>query len=104
MPAQSNPLRELVDGHAHLNEVEDIEGALERAKTAGVARIVAVGMDISSNRKVLEIATSYPELVLPSVGFHPWLISTEPIEATLAFVRTHLQSCTALGMIRDGLA
>ena len=99
MPAQSNPLRELIDGHAHLNEIDDIEGALGRAAAAGVARIVAVGMDIASNRRVLEIAASYPGLVLPSVGFHPWSISTEPIEATLAFVKTHLQSCTALGEV-----
>lgn len=99
MPAQLNPLRELIDGHAHLNEVDDIEGALERAAAAGVVRIVAVGMDIASNRRVLEIAASYPGLVLPSVGFHPWSISTEPIEATLAFVRTHLQFCTVLGEV-----
>ena len=99
MPAQSNPLRELVDGHAHLNEIEDIEGALERAAAAGVARILAVGMDISSNRKVLEIAASYPELVLPSVGFHPWSIPTEQIEATLDFLKTHLEFCTALGEV-----
>jgi TatD DNase family protein len=99
MPAQSNPLRELIDGHAHLNEIDDIEGALERAAVAGVARIVAVGMDIASNRRVLEIAACYPGLVLPSVGFHPWSIPTEHIEATLAFVRTHLASCTALGEV-----
>ena len=99
MPTQSNPLRELIDGHAHLNEIDDIEGALERAAAAGVARIVAVGMDIASNLRVLEIAASYPGLVLPSVGFHPWSISTEPIEATVAFVRPHLQSCTALGEV-----
>ena len=99
MPAQSNPLRELVDGHAHLNEIDDIKGALERAKAAGVARIVAVGMDIASNRKVLEIAAFYPGLVLPSVGFHPRSMATEPIEATLAFVRTHLAACAALGEV-----
>jgi TatD DNase family protein len=99
MPAHSNPLHELIDGHAHLNEVNDIEGALNRAAAAGVARIVAVGMDIASNRRILEIAASYPGLVLPSVGFHPWSIPTESIEATLAFVKTHLAACTALGEV-----
>ena len=99
MPAQLNALRELIDGHAHLNEVDDIEGALERAAAAGVARIVAVGMDIASNRRILEIAAAYPGLVLPSVGFHPWSIPAEPIEATLAFVRTHLATCAALGEV-----
>jgi TatD DNase family protein len=99
MPPQSNPLHELIDGHAHLNEIDDIEGALGRAAAAGVARIVAVGMDIASNRRVLELAAAHPGLVLPSVGFHPWSISTEKIEATLAFLRTHLASCTALGEV-----
>jgi TatD DNase family protein len=99
MPAHSNPLRELIDGHAHLNEVNDVEGALDRAAAAGVARIVAVGMDIASNRRILEIAASYPGLVLPSMGFHPWSIPTESIEATLAFVKTHLAACTALGEV-----
>jgi Tat protein secretion system quality control protein TatD with DNase activity len=94
MPGQSNPLRELIDGHAHLNEIDDIEGALERAAAASVARIVAVGMDIASNRRVLELAAAYPGFVLPAVGFHPWSIPTGPIEATVAFVRTHLESCT----------
>lgn len=99
MPDQTDPLRELIDGHAHLNEVNDIEGAIDRAAAAGVARIVAVGMDIASNRRILEIAASYPGFVLPAVGFHPWSITTEPIEANLAFVRTHLATCTALGEV-----
>ena len=99
MPAQSNHLRELIDGHAHLNEIDDIEGALGRAAGAGVVRIVAVGMDMVSNCRILELAAAYPGLVLPSVGFHPWSIPTEQIEATLAFLRTHLASCTALGEV-----
>jgi TatD DNase family protein len=99
MLAQSNHLRELIDGHAHLNEIDDIEGALGRAAGAGVARIVAVGMDMVSNCRILELAAAYPGLVLPSVGFHPWSISTEKIEATLAFLRTHLAACAALGEV-----
>ena len=99
MPVQSNPLHELIDGHAHLNEIDDIEAALKRAAAAGVVRIVAVGMDIASNRRILEIAAAHPDLVLPSVGFHPWSIPTESIEATLGFLRTHLASCAALGEV-----
>ena len=53
MPTLSNPLRELIDGHAHLNEIDDIEGALERAAAAGVERIVAVGMDIACRMRAI---------------------------------------------------
>ncbi len=99
MPAQSNPLRELIDGHAHLNEIDDIEGALGRAAAAGVARIVAVGMDIalqsqgSGTRCCLSRFGAAVRWISPLVDFD------RKIEATLAFLRTHLASCTALGEV-----
>lgn len=92
-------LEGLIDGHAHLNEIEDMAGALERARAAGVARIVAVGMDVASNRRTLALAAAHPGLVLPAVGFHPWSIEEETIEENLVFVAGHLASCIALGEV-----
>jgi TatD DNase family protein len=89
----------LIDAHAHLNDVAAIDSALERARAVGVTKIVAVGMDIRSNRRILRIAAAHPEMVLPAVGFHPWSMATEPIDATLAFVKAHLGSCAALGEV-----
>jgi Tat protein secretion system quality control protein TatD with DNase activity len=58
----SPTLRRLIDGHAHLNELENIAEALNAARAAGVAGIVGVGMDIVSNRRILELARQYPEI------------------------------------------
>jgi len=71
MPVQSNPLHELIDGHAHLNEIDDIEAALKRAAAAGVARIVAVGMDIASNRRILKLPPHIPIWCCRRWGFTP---------------------------------
>ncbi len=99
IPTQLNSLQHIIDGHAHLSDVENISAALKRARAAGVAKIVAVGMSIASNRRTLELAAEFPDLVLPAIGFHPWSISTGEIETSLAFLKTHLVSCTALGEV-----
>jgi Tat protein secretion system quality control protein TatD with DNase activity len=44
----------LVDSHAHLEELDDLPDSLQEAKAADVCGIIAVGMDIESNRKVLQ--------------------------------------------------
>ena len=41
----------LVDSHAHLEELDDLPESLEEAKGAGVCGVIAVGMDIESNKK-----------------------------------------------------
>lgn len=40
----------MTDGHAHLNEIEAIDQAVERAKAVGIRGIIAVGMDQISNQ------------------------------------------------------
>ena len=40
----------LVDGHAHLEELDDLSESIQEAKAAGVRGIIAVGMDIESNK------------------------------------------------------
>jgi TatD DNase family protein len=65
----------LVDTHAHLDEIENLESVIEQAKDAGVAAIIAVGQDAASNTKTLEIAALYPGFVYPALGYHPWNIA-----------------------------
>ena len=89
----------MIDSHAHLNEIEDVEGALARAQEAGVTGIVAVGMDIASNRATLELSRQFPHLVYPAVGYHPWSVTPEGREDNLAFIREHLSQCVALGEV-----
>ena len=89
----------MIDGHAHLNEIEDVEGTLARAQEAGITGIVAVGMDVASNQVTLELHHRFPHLVYPAMGYHPWSITPEGIEDNLAFIREHLAGCIALGEV-----
>lgn len=63
----------LVDSHAHLELdplVKDPAGAVDRARRAGVAAIITVGIDLEDVRKAAQIAEQFDSVFL-SVGFHP---------------------------------
>ncbi len=63
----------LYDTHAHLNGpsfAEDLPAVIERANAAGVTTINAIGYDLESSRRVVEIAHGYSG-VYASVGIQP---------------------------------
>lgn len=63
----------LVDSHAHLDDRAfegELEAVLERAREAGVGRIVTVGTDVDSSRRARAIAESRPEVYF-AAGIHP---------------------------------
>lgn len=62
---------ELIDTHAHLDLLEgDVGEALRRARRAGVAGVVTIGIDLASSRRAVEFAHAFPE-VRAVVGMHP---------------------------------
>jgi TatD DNase family protein len=89
----------LVDCHAHLEQLGDLPKSLEQAKEAEVCGIIGVGMDVESNKRVLQIAEAHPRYVYPALGYHPWQIKEEEVEANLSFIRGHVEDCVALGEI-----
>ena len=89
----------LIDTHAHVDEVKDIEGAILRARRSGIRAIVGVGSDLASNRKILGLAARHPDFILPALGLHPWRLDREDIEASLGFLETNLPRCPALGEV-----
>lgn len=89
----------MIDGHAHLDEIEDAGASIQRAGLCGVRAIVGVGMDIGSNRAILEIAARFPGVVYPAVGYHPWSIAAGEVEENLAFIKQMLPACVALGEV-----
>ena len=59
-----------VDSHCHLDSLEDVDGALRRARAAGVEEMVTVGTDLETSRRCIEAAASTPG-VWATVGIHP---------------------------------
>jgi TatD DNase family protein len=63
----------LVDSHAHLDNeafAGDLPAVLERAREAGVGRIVTIGTDIESSRRARALAEAHPDIWF-SPGIHP---------------------------------
>lgn len=92
-------LLQVIDTHAHLDELPDPARTIAEARAGGVAGIVAVGQDVVSNRKTLEIASKHPGFVYPAVGYHPWRLSENDHDKTLAYIDERLQDCVALGEV-----
>jgi TatD DNase family protein len=60
----------VIDTHAHLDALGDPKGALERARAAGVERVVAIGSGSASTRATLAIAENEPGVAV-AAGVHP---------------------------------
>lgn len=63
----------LTDTHCHLNLNQfnnDLEEVLDRAREAGIGRILVPGIDLETSRKAVDLADRYPE-VFAAVGIHP---------------------------------
>jgi len=89
----------LMDVHAHLDELEDIFQALQEARASGIKGIIAVGVNVGSNQRILQIAEEDPGFVYPALGYHPWEIKEEEVKKSLSFIRDHIDECVALGEI-----
>jgi TatD DNase family protein len=62
-----------IDTHAHLSSeafAESIEHVLDRARQAGVVRVVVIGTDHADVAKGLDFADQYP-MTAPTAGIHP---------------------------------
>jgi TatD DNase family protein len=90
---------ELVDTHAHLEEIAELGQAIDEAREAGVIAIVAVGSDYQSNQKVLALAEVYGDFVYPALGLHPWNLGGADIERNLEFIEAHIHRAVGIGEI-----
>jgi TatD DNase family protein len=89
----------LIDTHAHLDEIENLDQAISEAKLAGVVAIVAVGSDYTSNEKVLAIARVHKGFVFPALGLHPWNLKSSEIDRNLEFIEAHVEKAAGIGEI-----
>ncbi len=64
----------LVDVHCHLNHElfkKDIDEVLERARDAGVKRILLSGVNPEANKEVLQYVKKYSDILRASLGIYP---------------------------------
>jgi len=92
----------LVDSHVHLDEVDDVEGALRQARQAGAIAVIAVGQDHDSNLRVLELAEKHVGFVYPALGLHPWNlgdIDAAGVERTLRLIEDSAPGIVGIGEV-----
>ena len=89
----------LIDSHCHLEEIENLDLAIKKAKSVGIIAIIGVGSDYQSNREVLEMAKKYKGFVFPALGYHPWELKPGEISVNLKFIENYLPEAIALGEI-----
>jgi TatD DNase family protein len=94
----------LIDTHAHLGD--DAREVLERAREAGVTKVIAVATTLAGARAALELADEH-EGVYASLGIHPHEAGTreaanvEHIAALLAHPKAVAVGETGLDYFRD---
>jgi TatD DNase family protein len=93
-------MNELIDTHAHLDQIEGLPAALQRARQAGVSAIIAVGVDLASSRSVLEITGKYREpRIYPALGMHPGDLKPAELPLLLDLIRKNISALPAVGEI-----
>lgn len=90
----------LIDTHCHLDAPrfdEDRADVMERARAAGVRRMVTIGCDEESSRRALGLAATHDD-VWATVGVHPHEAAAAPegFDETLEALSRH-ERCVAIG-------
>lgn len=96
--------RAIIDSHAHLDDIFDLEPALKRAGEAGVLAIIAVGVNLDSDQKVLDIYNRFNKpgafpAIYPALGFHPGDVDTYKSESVFKLIEDNAEKIVAVGEI-----
>jgi TatD DNase family protein len=90
----------IIDSHCHLDFpdfADDLDGVVERARAAGVERMITIGTKVSKAAGVVEIAERYDDVFF-TIGTHPHEAAGEGAEdfaAMRAFARH--PKCVGIG-------
>lgn len=88
----------IIDTHAHIDQLEDLPGALARAYEAGVSDILAVSVDLPSMKRSMEIMGQYtqPKIHL-GLGIHPGKVQLEGQQLAFDYMRANIKKASAIG-------
>ncbi len=89
---------QIIDTHAHIDQLEDLPQALQRAHEAGVSDIVAMSVDLDSMKKLKGIVDQYqrPNIHL-GLGVHPGQIGAQTRQSAIDFIRANHAKARAIG-------
>jgi TatD DNase family protein len=95
----------LIDAHIHLSDAEysgHIDELIEDAKTAGVTALMTNSMDLKTCQNDVKLAQTYPGLVYPALGIHPWnvnVLKDNELQETIEFIENQKGIVKAIGEI-----
>ncbi len=88
----------LIDTHAHLEQLDTLDSAMERAHEAGIYAIMAMSVDLASMQKTLVIAKRFTApRIYPALGVHPGMVKPEMFDESIQFIRDHIHEAKAIG-------
>ncbi|PCJ66950.1 MAG: hydrolase TatD [Bacteroidetes bacterium] len=93
----------MIDTHSHMYADafnEDIEEAIERAKTAGLDKILLPNIDVDSISGLNQLVERHQGFFYPMMGLHPCSV-TEDYKSNLELIKKELDrtECVAVGEI-----
>jgi len=92
----------LVDTHTHLEDLENLDKAIQRAEAAGIIAIITMGSDLESSLWALRKSQHYQTenlKIYPSIGIHPWSLTSPNIDESLKFIEDNAHRAMAIGEI-----
>jgi len=95
-------LYKLIDAHAHLEEIQDLDAALARAREVGVSAIITAGSDYDSSKWALQASSKLKHIdpkVYAAIGIHPWGLDSSKIDRALEFIRKNIGKAVGVGEI-----
>jgi len=92
----------LVDTHAHLEDLENLDEAIRRAEAAGIMAIITMGSDRESSLWALNEIKRYETenlKIYPAIGIHPWSLASSNIDEDVKFIEENAHRAVAIGEI-----
>jgi TatD DNase family protein len=95
----------LIDAHVHLSDAEyfgHIDELIADAKNASVTALITNSMDLKTCQNDIKLTQTYPDLVYPALGIHPWnvnVLKDEEIQETIDFIQEQRSIVKAIGEI-----
>lgn len=92
---------ELIDTHAHLCDpvfAPDLPAVLDRARQAGVTRVLCVGETLADARRNLDLAAS-SEMLSAAAGLYPTILDQQQADEMIALIRRRRDELLAIGEV-----